>query len=104
MLFTDAPECPICVRSCRSIEVHRECMLRTVLGGVGHLLDRDWWTLTVGDPDAGLPPRESAICVAWLVDRYGAEAVVSGDFEHPPLDLLHDLAMLASHQKGIRHA
>lgn len=46
---------------------HRECLLRAVTGGIGHLEDHDFWCLTMHDPDGGRTHRESALLVdAWV--------------------------------------
>lgn len=45
---------------------HRECSLREVLGGIGHLIAHDLWCAQHHDPDAGLTYRQSAK----LVDAY----------------------------------
>ena len=45
---------------------HRECGLREVLGGIGHLIAHEYWCLQHHDPDAGLTYRQSAL----LVDAY----------------------------------
>lgn len=42
---------------------HRECALRAVFGGIGHLRDHVHWCNTVGDPDGGLSYRDSALAV-----------------------------------------
>lgn len=39
---------------------HRACMLREVIGGIGHLIAHDYWCVVHGDPDAGLTRRQSA--------------------------------------------
>lgn len=41
---------------------HRECSLRSVMGGIGHLVDHPRFCDAAG-PDAGLPYRESALLV-----------------------------------------
>lgn len=41
--------------------IHRECGLRQVLNGIGHLTDCHMWCDIVGDPDAGKSYRESAL-------------------------------------------
>jgi hypothetical protein len=53
---------------------HHECSLRSVLGGIGHLIAHDYWCQEPRhDPDAGLTYRQSAkLCVA-LVDVLGIE-------------------------------
>lgn len=49
--------------------VHRECIMRETMGGIGHHLDHDLWCDNVGDPDAGVGYRESALRVwAWFVE------------------------------------
>ena len=46
---------------------HRACLLRNVLGGIGHLTDHARWCGQEGDPDAGLTYHESALRVwAWV--------------------------------------
>lgn len=42
---------------------HRECSLRAVRGGIGHLVDHDYWCDTEHMPDAGFTYRQSAIMV-----------------------------------------
>ena len=41
--------------------VHQECGLRMVLGGIGHLTNHAHWCGEMGDPDAGLSYRQSAL-------------------------------------------
>jgi hypothetical protein len=65
---------------------HRECMLRSGLGGIGHLLDHDEWCIRRGDTDAGMSFRDSALAVAELVARFGPDEVLSGTFTRPTLD------------------
>ena len=49
---------------------HRECLLRSVMGGIGHLTDHARWCLTAHDPDGGHTYRESALLVdQWVVDH-----------------------------------
>lgn len=43
---------------------HEECALREVIGGIGHLLNHEYWCIKMHDPDAGLTYRESAK-LAW---------------------------------------
>ncbi len=46
---------------------HRECTLRVVMGGIGHLEDHEYWCIQRGDPDGGRTFRESALEVdAWI--------------------------------------
>lgn len=54
----------------RPVKAHRECALRAVLGGIGHLEDHALWCLERDDPDAGLTYRQSALRVdAWVAQR-----------------------------------
>jgi hypothetical protein len=64
-------ECPLCheivVRDTRVLHTpegprlaHRECMLRDVMGGIGHLIAHDYWCTQRDDPDAGLTRHQSA--------------------------------------------
>jgi hypothetical protein len=50
---------------------HRECGLRNVLGGIGHLMDHEYYCLELHDPDGGFTYRESARLVAFLVELKG---------------------------------
>jgi hypothetical protein len=52
---------------------HRECLLRSVLGGIGHLEDHQHWCIEVGDPDGGRTYRQSAIEVEKWVHDHGLE-------------------------------
>src|SRR5215467_8981545 len=46
---------------------HRSCALRSVIGGIGHLLAHPYWCVERHDPDAGLTRRQSALLVdAWV--------------------------------------
>jgi hypothetical protein len=45
------------------IPAHKECSLRSVMGGIGHLRDHFFWCRDKGDPDGGLGYRESALQV-----------------------------------------
>jgi hypothetical protein len=56
--------------------MHRECSLREVLGGIGHLLDHKYYCRGLHDPDAGLTYRESALLVWTWVQIKGVEAAV----------------------------
>lgn len=51
-----------------TMTAHRECLLREVTGGIGHLIAHDYWCNVRADPDAGLTRRQSAL----LVDLYVA--------------------------------
>jgi len=51
---------------------HRECLLRAVVGGIGHLEDHAYWCTYRGDTDAGHTYRESARLVDdWLAAHEG---------------------------------
>lgn len=56
---------------------HRECMLRSVSGGIGHLVAHPYWCVEQGDPDGGLTYRQSALLVARFVEVVGVEAAVN---------------------------
>ena len=45
------------------LPVHRECSLRDVLGGWGHLTDHYYWCRQRKDPDGGKSRRASALLV-----------------------------------------
>jgi hypothetical protein len=50
--------------------VHRECSLRSVMGGIGHLQNHLTWCLERHDPDAGFSYRQSALMVwDWIADH-----------------------------------
>lgn len=52
---------------------HRECLLRNMLGGIGHLENHNYWCNQVGDPDGGRTYRQSGIeCDQWI--RRAAQA------------------------------
>ena len=55
---------------------HRECSVREVIGGIGHLLAHPYWCVLERDPDAGLTFHQSALMVARLVDLLGIEEVI----------------------------
>ena len=49
---------------------HRECLLRDVRGGIGHLEDHAFWCIEANDSDAGRTRRQSAIAVdEWVRAR-----------------------------------
>lgn len=58
-----------------TMNVHRECALRSVLGGIGHLLDHSHFCGSELGPNAGLDYRTSALMVDLLVRRKGLEAL-----------------------------
>jgi hypothetical protein len=56
---------------------HRECSLRCVLGGIGHLMDHAHFCGEMRDPDAGLSYRHSALLVDTWVHVMGIEAAAA---------------------------
>lgn len=56
---------------------HRTCMLREVIGGIGHLIAHEYWCVQKHDPDAGLTRRQSALLVAEYVRVVGVEKAAS---------------------------
>lgn len=60
--------------------VHRECMLANIIGPLGHHLDHDFWCVNMADSHCGLGVRLANLDLAALVDRYGLEAIMKGDF------------------------
>ncbi len=56
---------------------HRECMLRTVMGGIGHLTNHAYWCSMMHDPDMGMSRRESAVMVDHWVRNNGVEAAAA---------------------------
>jgi hypothetical protein len=83
------PQCPMCREPAESDLapdplytsegpriVHRACMLRSVIGGIGHLLDHAHFCGVLRDPDAGLDYRTSALLVDVWVQRHGIENFV----------------------------
>lgn len=52
---------------------HRECLLRNVMGGIGHLENHNYWCNEMHDPDGGRTYRQSGLEVdQWIVDHWGA--------------------------------
>lgn len=58
-----------------TMNAHRECALRSVLGGIGHLIDHAHFCGSKLGPDAGLDYRTSVLMVDLLVHRKGLEAL-----------------------------
>jgi len=56
---------------------HRDCLLRVVLGGIGHLENHAYWCREKGDPDGGRTARQSGIEVAAWVREHGVEAAAA---------------------------
>ena len=66
-------------------QAHRECMLREVLGGIGHLTDHAFWCTKMHDPDGGMSRRESAIGVDHWVREHGIEAAAAAGTDGLPI-------------------
>ena len=50
-----------------SLVAHRTCLLRCVLGGIGHLQDHNYWCSQRHDPDGGMTYYESGLaCDEWV--------------------------------------
>jgi len=58
-------------------DAHRECALRMVIGGIGHLIDHAHFCRSDAGPDAGLDYRTSALLVDVWVKRKGVEAATA---------------------------
>lgn len=59
-----------------NVYAHRECALRSALGGIGHLVDHSHFCRSDLGPDAGLDFRTSALMVDVWVARKGVAAAV----------------------------
>jgi hypothetical protein len=55
----------------RLAPVHRECSLRSALGGIGHLQNHAYWCGEMSDPDGGRGYRTSALMVWDWVAEHG---------------------------------
>lgn len=55
---------------------HRECLLRSTLGGIGHFEDHARWCVELGDPDGGRTYRRSALEVDEWVHEHGVQAAL----------------------------
>jgi hypothetical protein len=55
--------------SLNNSRIHRECGLRSTMGGIGHLLDHNHFCHEMKDPDAGLDFRTSGLMVDLYVSR-----------------------------------
>ena len=53
--------------------VHSECVMRSVLGGIGHHENHAYWCKEMGDPDGGRTLRQSAREVAVMVRKVGID-------------------------------
>jgi hypothetical protein len=57
--------------------MHRVCALRSVMGGIGHLIAHEYWCLQQGDPDAGLTWHQSARLVEHYIQVMGVETAAA---------------------------
>ena len=66
-MWGDAAQDPIATADGLRI-THWQCSLRSVTGGIGHLIAHDYWCgAPRHDPDAGLTYRQSALlAAAWM--------------------------------------
>lgn len=59
-----------------TLMAHRVCLLRTAVGGIGHLEDHAYWCDQMGDPDGGRSKYQSALeCDEWVA-KYGVAASI----------------------------
>ena len=72
----------LCAMRIGGLRAHRQCALRSVLGGIGHLTAHEHWCLVMHDPDAGLSYRDSALAVGAYVDKHGIEETISQSVHH----------------------
>jgi len=64
------------------VAIHRECALRNVTGGIGHLLSHRTFCMGDKGPDAGMDYRTSALMVALYIKRVGVEAALDSVQKH----------------------
>lgn len=82
------PDCILCDEPIQHLDVvhispgyaHRECGLRSVLGGIGHHEDHEKWCVIMRDPDGGRSYHQSAVEVLALWD----DGKIFQDEAHPP--------------------
>jgi hypothetical protein len=67
-------------------QAHRECLLRSALGGIGHHEDHAHWCVEMGDPDGGRSFRESAREVMALLAVIGPDQLARQAAVPPPSD------------------
>lgn len=53
------------------LPLHKECSLRSIVGGIGHLEDHRRWCMDAEDPDGGRTRRQSALEVWEWVHTHG---------------------------------
>ena len=76
--------CELCGEPCSQpfegtplMHTHRECGLREVMGGIGHLIAHEYWCTQKHDPDAGLSYRHSALLTDAYVHIVGIKSAVA---------------------------
>lgn len=62
---------------------HRECLLREVLGGIGHLENHAYWCNEMHDPDGGRTFRQSGLEVDAWVRKHGVAATAERSSQPP---------------------
>lgn len=84
------PICELCKEPVTSdavpaidMRVHAACLLRSVMGGIGHLLDHDHFCTGLGDPDAGLSYYVSARLVQTYTSAVGVDAAITRSLPPP---------------------
>lgn len=60
-------------------QAHRICLLRNVIGGIGHLIAHEYWCAQRHDPDAGLTRYQSAQLVETWVHAVGTDVREAGN-------------------------
>jgi hypothetical protein len=55
--------------------VHKECALRSTIGGIGHVENHVYWCREQHDPDGGRTYRQSALEVWEWVQQHGISGV-----------------------------
>lgn len=92
MMSDELSDCQLCGASLDSLfddeVMHRECSLRSVMGGIGHLIAHDYWCTERHDPDAGLTYRQSALLVDVFVMVVGVDEAArrAERADEPPSD------------------
>ena len=77
IVYTDPSIPPLYNQSGEPLNYHRECMLREVTGGIGHLMAHPYWCVQQHDPDGGLTRHQSSQMVMHLANVIGTDAMVA---------------------------
>lgn len=65
---------------------HRVCLLRSAMGGIGHLENHTYWCNQMHDPDGGRSYYQSALEVdEWVHARY-SNGLLNGQFHEDDTD------------------